>query len=129
MQDGEKQERRAQDRRDAERERCWKGGIHERRYSGLEGFRTRGLQKKGYRKGGFKIEGMRRCMKGGMQERRDSRDEGCKLVSKIARIRKDDNFNLKETVFFRSKVQFRFDSLVKGFVPRNTKHSKLAFAC
>ena len=68
-------------------------------------------------------------MKGGMQERRDSRDEGCKLVSKIARIRKDDNFNLKETVFFRSKVQFRFDSLVIGFVPRNTKHSKLAFAC
>ena len=93
MHDGEKQERRAQDRRDAERERCWKGGIHERRYSGLEGFRTRGLQKKGYRKGGFKIEGMRRCMKGGMQERRDSRDEGCKLGSKIARIRKDDNFN------------------------------------
>ena len=67
-------------------------------------------------------------MKGGMQERRDSRDEGCKLGSKIARIRKDDNFNLKETVYFRS-VQFRFDSLVKGFVPRNTKHSKQAFAC
>ena len=47
MHDGEKQERRAQDRRDAERETCWKGGIHERRYSGLD-WRDSGLE--GYKR-------------------------------------------------------------------------------
>ena len=57
-----KEERRVQDRRDAEQERCWKGGIQEwrdarnegrrkggrkeKRYSGLKGYR------KEYRKGG-----------------------------------------------------------------------------
>ena len=34
------------------------------------------------------------CMKGGIHERRDSGDEG----SEMARIRKDNNFNLKEKV-------------------------------
>ena len=31
--------------------------------------------------------------------------------------------------FFHSTLQFRFVSLVKCFVSRNTKHTKLTFAC
>ena len=82
---GEIQERRVQDRRDTEWERCWTGGIKDSweagqvecrnggnqdcRESGLEELGTGGIQDwrdlglKGCRKGGFR--------KGGMQERRN----------------------------------------------------------
>ena len=47
-----------------------------------------------------------------MQERRDARkegcsiDKGCKFGSEMAQFKKDDNFNLKGTVFFPSTLQF-----------------------
>ena len=61
-----------------------KGGIRDWRISGLEGFRTGGIQERdsgleGYRKGGIRdwrdsgLEGFRT---GGMQERRDSGLQG-----------------------------------------------------
>ena len=65
--------------------------------------------------------------KGGKQERRDSRDEGCKFGSEMALIKKEDS--LKGTVFCHGTLQFPFVSLVKCFVSRSTKHSKLAFVC
>ena len=47
MQEGVKQDKRVQERRHAEQERCWTGGIQERWISGQVGCRTGGMQESG----------------------------------------------------------------------------------
>ena len=75
--------------------------------------------------------GKKRWSKGGIQDWKDSGPEGymkggIQVSNNLGSI---DSGSVSATLFFHSTLQFRFVSLVKCFVSRNTKHTKLTFTC